>query len=288
MIWDQGLLEGRNCGCDSPFAACPFWTAVGQEAFGGWSRVDAGRAKALRGRLLFRRLPIPHPFALPFILHPGMSSGFRRSLEEYGALMRRLYQGIAAVSGAEVIVDSMKVPGHVFAMSRLAGVDARLLHLVRDPRGVAFSNVKEVKREGVRSESYRVRRRPAKSALRWLWINQAFRVLAHGGMPTTILRYESFVAAPGVEVRRIAAGNGVALGEEDLAFVRGDEIDLPEDHLVAGNRLRFQTGVLRLRSDEEWRQGLDPLQRRTVEALTAPLRSAYGYRSGSSRDVGNA
>ena len=33
-IWRRGLLEDRPCGCGAAFSACPFWSAVVEEAFG--------------------------------------------------------------------------------------------------------------------------------------------------------------------------------------------------------------------------------------------------------------
>ena len=38
-VW-LALLRNDRCGCGEPFATCPFWTAVGDLAFGGWQSVD--------------------------------------------------------------------------------------------------------------------------------------------------------------------------------------------------------------------------------------------------------
>ena len=273
-LWDKALIEGRGCGCGKSVRACPFWSEVGDHAFGGWDRVDARHATALRGSLLFKKLPVPHPFALPLILHPGLSSSYRKNLHEYGELMERLYRAIATVSGAQVIVDSMKVPAHVYAMSLRPGIDGRVLHLVRDARGVAYSNVKVVERQG---EHFRVRRRPAKAGLRWTWINESFAVLARHGVPTEIVRYESFVRHPGEEVRRIASFAGVPIEDAALSSIDGNMVTLPEDHLVAGNRMRFASGAIELSVDDEWARKLTRAQRRTVSLVTWPLLRRYGY-----------
>jgi Sulfotransferase family len=275
-LWDKGLIDGRECGCGLPFRACPFWRDVGAHAFGGWDRVDPVRITALRGSLLLRRLPVPHPFALPFILHPSWSRGYRRDLEEYRELMRRLYEGIAAVSGAEVIVDSMKVPAHVYAMGLDPGNDARVLHLVRDPRGVANSNQKVVKRQGADT---RVRRSPLKAAARWTWINEAFRVLARR-IPTDVLRYESFIADPRGTARAIAGFAGVPVDASDLVAIGDRSVEPGTDHLAAGNRSRFASGRIELRVDDAWTRDLSARQRRTVELVTRPWLARYGYVSG--------
>ena len=51
----------------------------------------------------------------------------------------RLYQAIAAVSGAEVVVDASKSTAQLFALRHIDGLDLRVVNLVRDSRGVAHS-----------------------------------------------------------------------------------------------------------------------------------------------------
>jgi hypothetical protein len=46
---DKGLIENVECGCGVAFRSCPFWTMVGDAAFGGWDRVDPPEAVRLRG-----------------------------------------------------------------------------------------------------------------------------------------------------------------------------------------------------------------------------------------------
>ncbi len=60
---------------------------------------------------------------------------FARYAEYTGAL----FNAIADLSGADVIVDSSKSPARALALSRTPGLDVRMLHLVRDVRGVAYS-----------------------------------------------------------------------------------------------------------------------------------------------------
>ena len=50
-LWQRGLIDNELCACGTPFRDCPFWTAVGDRAFGGWDTVDAAvdhRAEASR------------------------------------------------------------------------------------------------------------------------------------------------------------------------------------------------------------------------------------------------
>src|SRR4029453_6885844 len=53
-IFSRVATENQRCGCGEPFAACPFWTAVGDRAFGGWSEVTA-RMAHLQPRVVRQR-----------------------------------------------------------------------------------------------------------------------------------------------------------------------------------------------------------------------------------------
>ncbi len=273
-LWDKALIDGRACGCGSSVRDCPFWSSVGDRAFGGWAGFDAEAATALRNSLVLKDLPFPQPFALPLITYPSLSSSFRRKLDAYRHLMTRLYLAISDVAGGAVIVDSMKVPVHVFAMSLDPTIDTRVVHLVRDPRGVAYSNLKVVKRQG---SDYRVRRRPSKTGLRWTWINSSFGFLARRGVPTEVLRYESFVQDPWVECRRVARFAGIDIQDSHVAIGPSGELRFREDHLIAGNRMRSATGEIRFQVDDEWRRKLSRGQLRGVTATAWPLMRRFGY-----------
>ncbi|GIU97221.1 MAG: sulfotransferase [Actinomycetota bacterium] len=276
-VWDKGLVEDMACGCGEPFRACPFWTAVGEEAFGGWDRVDTAEATRLRDGLTLRGRA-PHALALPLILRPSLSRRYGADLRRYQALMGRLYVGIHRASGGRVIVDSMKQPAHVYMVSRMPEVDLRVVHLVRDSRGVAYSKTKWVHRQGARSDEFRVRRPPPKSGEKWIWMNLSFDALAGLGVPTSRLRYEELVRSPKGALLRVLSELGIERRVDDLGFIGEGWVELPTDHLAAGSRMRLEAGRLPLREDDAWRHRLSPTHRRVVTALTWPLLVRYGYR----------
>lgn len=288
-IWDKGLLENQLCGCGVAFHDCPFWAAVGQEAFGGWDSVDGYDAAYMRESVrLKRRLvdlpkdPIPsirHSASrqlLPVPLLGGVWPRYRRHRDTYAELMGRLYRGIHTASRGAVIVDSMKVPYHVFLARKIPDIDLRVLHLVRDPRGVAFSQLKYVEKQSqVSGMVYRGRQPPAKTGLRWLSTNLDFHLLRN--TPVRRIQYEQAVSAPRQALEEIASFAGLDVVGDSLAFIAGDEIDLPPEHLVAGNRVRLERGPVRLRVDDAWRSELPKDQQRLVSIVTRPLLRLYGY-----------
>lgn len=283
-LWDKGLIENRACGCGVPFLECPFWTRVGEVAFGGWSQVDAQTLTGLRGTLLLKRTPLPHPFALPLLRWPGLSRRYGRSLERYREALLRVYDGIASASGAHHIVDSMKVPAHVYTVAGIPEIDPLVVHLVRDARGVAYSSMKMVLRQGTDDDPYRVRRPPAKSALRWMWINESFDRLGRR-VPSTLVRYESFVDHPAREIARIATEAGVQVVPDELTMIDGRSVSLPPDHLFAGNRVRFNEGPVELREDVEWRSAVARDTQWRIATLARPLLTRYGYDPAPAEDA---
>jgi hypothetical protein len=280
-IWDKGLVENMECGCGEPFLSCPFWTAVGKEAFGGWDHVDAARATRLRDGLTLRGRA-PHPFALPLVVWPRLSSSFGRDLARYEALMDRLYLGIHRASGGKTIVDSMKQPAHVYMLSKMPSIDLRVVHLVRDARGVAYSKTKWVHRQGARADEFRVRRPPAKATEKWIWMNLAFEALPRLGVATARVRYESAVTEPTRTLLRALRALDIPAGADDLSFIHDDGVDLPVDHFSAGSRMRMQAGRVPLVLDEAWRTELPERQRTIVTAMAWPLLRRYGYTGGAS------
>jgi len=276
-LWEKGLVEDVECSCGQAFSSCVFWSAVGREAFGGWERLDLVEARRLSARLTLGDRRLPHPFALPLILLPRFSRRFRRDLGAYAALLRRVYDAILAVSGARVVVDSMKIPAHIFLLATRPEFDASFLQLVRDPRGVAYSNTKKVARQGSRADKpMRTQRTPRKTATKWLWFNASFELLRALGHPFTRVRYEDMVRDP-ITAVRVGAQRAGMDPPTSVSFLDGAVADLPPGHLVAGNRMRHQVGPIEVRLDEAWRDGLSRDDRRRVELITLPLRRRYGY-----------
>lgn len=269
-IWTRGVLEDRLCGCGAPFRECEVWRKVGEVAFGGWDAPDLADAQALREKL-------DRPWAVPMLLGSRVSPVADADVARYVGLLRRLYAAIAEVTGARVIVDSSKIATFALLARQVPGMELRTVHLVRDPRGVVHSWRKQVIREDSGGRDAMLRYGVVGASARYL----AYNGLAHGlrlAGPYRFLRYEDLLAAPRDTVARILGFAGVAAPGDTLAFVRDDEVDLEPNHTVDGNPMRLERGSVRLRQDEAWRTGLPSADRRVVEALTAPLARAYGYR----------
>ncbi|HEV8564947.1 MAG TPA: sulfotransferase [Actinomycetota bacterium] len=272
FLWQRGLIDGERCGCGEPLGECAFWSRVGKEAFGGWDSVDAREMEAVRRRVDRNRF-------IPWMLVPGTSPrAWRESLTRYADALGKLYRGVATASGASVIVDSSKHASTAILLRRVPGVDLRLAHLVRDPRGVAHSWARVVERpDAVEGASKMARLGPSRVAARWFATNLMFEALrASGrGRPSMRLRYEDVVDDPGRQLSRLLTIAGRA--DAGLGNLNGHHADLTAHHTVSGNPLRFHSGPIEIRADDRWRHAMSPSDRWTVTALTAPLWPVYGY-----------
>lgn len=265
-LWQRGLVDDDRCGCGQPFYRCEFWQAVGERAFGGWSQVDVGEVAALKAAVDRTR-------HLPRLAGARLPERLRGPVDRYTDFYVRLYRAARAVSGAQVVVDSSKHASLAYALRWADQLDLRVLHLVRDSRGVAHSWAKAVRRpEVTNGEQYMPRWSPLTVCTLWTVQNLAFDRLRRR-MPVTRLRYEDLTADP--ETTLAAVRSLVGLPARDSA---PPTTDPPVCHSVAGNPLRFAGGPLRVRRDEAWRTALSWRRRTTVGLLTLPLRLRYGYR----------
>lgn len=263
-IWLRGCLENRLCGCGVFFAECPFWTKVGLAAFGGWDHVDARRAAQLRDRL-------DRPWMAPVLSNPRLAVGSSGAdIAEYGDLLRRLFFGVRAASGASTVIDSSKLATHAMLLKG-AGVVTRTVHLVRDSRGVVYSWKKQVQRPDGRGTDLMFRYNLAGACLRYVVYNGLTGTLRKT-MPYQRLRYEDLVADPrqGLEwvlPDEAAISNGIA----------SDSFAPPPQHTVDGNPIRLATRPMTIKVDDAWRQAMPRREQMLVMAMTAPLLVQYGY-----------
>jgi hypothetical protein len=266
-LWQRDVRDDERCGCGARFSGCTFWKRVGESAFGGWHNVDVDRVHALRDAVeRTRHIPRLAAGQMPMT-----------EVREYASYYARVYRAAAEVSGAPVVVDSSKHSALAHVLRWSDDIDLRVVHVVRDARGVAYSWTKTVARPETDGADEMTRYSPGRSALLWNAHNAAFGLLARRGVAVRRIRYEEFLTDPRAALIRLADFAGLALAPADLAFLRPEYADLSVGHSAAGNPMRFTVGRLPLRRDDAWVQALPGAQRRLVGAVCGPMLRAYGY-----------
>jgi hypothetical protein len=265
-LWRRGLREGRHCGCGTPVKSCPLWSQVVAEAGEAPDVVAAWQDDVSRLRMRTRAIRAARDEQVSW-----------PALEQYTALISRMYRLIGEATGARVVVDTSKRPQDAAVLARVPSVDHYVIHVVRDPRAVAYSwtRVKKVP-EGI-GEHPMAQMRPLGSAVRWMENGVGAELLRRrfAAERWCSLRYEDFARQPRDWVDRLLA----FLGEHSAANPMTGErsVNLQLCHTVAGNIDRFRTGEVTVVEDDEWRHRLPFRARLAVGTVTAPLLSRYGY-----------
>jgi hypothetical protein len=263
-LWGEALPAGAPCGCEEPVGDCPVWSKVlAHPSVSVFDPVDVDIWH-------LQATPVRRTFGL-LRTGPGRVRG-DAALSAYLLAAEQLYCAVAEVTGARVVVDTSKRSGDAAALLLMPGVDATFVHLVRDPRAVAYSWAKRSERG----------HGPAATSRDWMAFNlldETIRRRAHRGRSLR-LRYEDLMADPAASLRAVCE---LVDEEPDHLPLREHTAILGVNHGVMGNPSRFVTGDVELREDVEWKRALSPRDQRTITALTVPLLHRYGYKLGEGR-----
>jgi len=268
-IWVDGFEDDKHCACGQAFRECSFWRKVVAEAFGDLRDFDPARMKNIW-------TTVDHSRHFLQLLAPVKNTSFQKRLTEYRDVLRRLYFAIAKVSGAEIIVDSSKIPSGALILKDIPGLDVHVIHLVRDARACvyAWQKKKQNAKSGVALRQYT----PMRTIMFWMMRN-TFASLLATQLPYVRVRYEDLMKDPQHELQRLLDRLGPFAGKR-LSFATDAAIALPEYHSISGNPDRFSNGVTNLRLDVEWLTKMNENTRRMATMLTYPLLAQYGYTNG--------
>ena len=253
-LWRRGVLERQSCSCGNPWDGCPLWEPTVRRL----ARDDGTDAETFARHVDRVGRRAAGPWSL-------WTSGalVKRDRAWYVDVLRRLYETIGEVADAQVVVDTSKHAGHA-VLARETGLNAVLIHLVRDPRAVVWSHRRPRKvPQGVVARSPRSRPAPY-VAVRWTLRNLVAELVVR---PDLRVRYEDLVDRPLDALGPLWRAIGITPTSPSGT----------DSHIIAGNLNRFDTAPVRLRRDDEWIR-LQPRSERLVTTLLAlPLLRRYGY-----------
>lgn len=270
-VWRTGAPHGRTdelCGCGRSFAECAFWRRVLAAGLGGRSPREASELAARVARLRY----------LPWLAGPRRPAGFARRLEAWAVMASGLYRAAAQEDGGRLVVDSSKDLGPLWALSRAEDLQVTVLHLVRDPRGVAFSWRRPLeRREFVGRRVLMPSWGAAETAWRWTYSNLLAEAAGRRHAGYLRLRYEDLAADPRATLAAIVDAVETTGEAPRLPFVGAEAVLSRETHTLAGNPMRFESGRIAIRPDLAWRRELSRPSRWMIAGLTWPLLRRYGY-----------
>lgn len=272
-LFKRGLVERRVCGCGRVPAECDVWSQILARALPEIAS-DPGAAD----RLVALQEDVVSLRRTPWLLRSGRGDvGSDARMRRYAEVLGSVYRTIAEVTGASVVVDSSKRPSDAAFVRLLSGVDAYFLHVVRDPRAVAYSWERRKPQPDRAGDVEMVRHGVVDSTFNWVIWNAAIERLRgrHNPAKSMRLRYEDFTSRPRLSFERIVD----MLGESPGAgpFVDERTVTLLPNHTVSGNPSRFKTGTITLSEDDEWRRRQRLSQRAVASIMALPLLSRYSY-----------
>jgi hypothetical protein len=269
-LWQEGLEQGRRCGCGELVLDCPVWSSVLQSVFGTIraeeiysDRILEWQKRNLRTRRTWRVL--------------SNANKANAELEAYTTVMERVYRSVAEVTGSRVIVDSSKVPSDAAMLLSIPSIDAYYIHLVRDPRATAFSWQRKKARLDGGSVEDMPRFSLVKNAFSWNEFNLGAEAVERkaGAHRFKRTRYEDFVEDPRGTIKDIVE----FVGEEPVNLPFSDQRmgTLGVNHTVSGNPSRFKRGEIVIRADNEWIRRQASSLRWATTFMTLPFLRRYKY-----------
>lgn len=269
FFWARGYEENRICADGARFRDSGFWRQIVASAVGsaGEHEIDE-----------YARLERQHGNSAGALIRLLMHGDIRNteSVRRYRQWLGRLYLEIKMLSGCHCIIDSSKFPVYGFLLQGVPEIELHVVHLVRDPRAVAYSWMRKKLQPDKGPGEFVVRHNPLKSAMSWNLINRAAEKLANVvGERYHFVRYEDLVSSPRTTIREV------------LSRVGTDDADCPvdEDGVVqvapglafSGNPGRFRGGTIQLRLDAEWQRCLPGYQYAAITAVNKGMLKQYGY-----------
>jgi hypothetical protein len=277
----QDLAVNNRCTCGAPVRECHVWRAVVERLSAklgvdimarphalpvGYPYVpSAAQAGAVdwkdenRAHFLHRKLLLGLYYSrLRFGVH--LVDALLRSLHTMFAANLLTYETVRQVLGCDMVVDSSKFYLKALGVYLRNPLEARIILLTRDGRGVLGSNVK---RNWPRD----------RSIIAWRSVYEhALPLLERHVDPAHMIwvKYEDVATHPAHELSRICAFLQVEfeLGMLDFATVT--------HHSINGNNMRFVRSS-QIRADNEWRERLSAQDLEYFERRAGRLNRRLGY-----------
>jgi hypothetical protein len=261
---EPAWIPGVTCACGQPAATCPFWKPV-RERFERSSDVEALH----RDEGTYRNWK-----ALPrVLLRPKPTAG---GFPQYAARLETLVRSIAVESGKRIVIDTSKgaTRGRAYLEAESPTLEVKVLHVVRDGRGVVLSR-KNREARVPSTGGYRPH-----AALRYslLWVGANLSYVLLFGLRRDRylrLRLEDVTRDPDRAFERIGKFLGIDLSDVRARLAAGAAF--PVGHVIAGNRLRLSKEV-RMRPElSDWAHQLPREDQRLFSLVAGWTARLFGY-----------
>jgi hypothetical protein len=198
-------------------------------------------------------------------------------LAEYRSFLGRLYANILACSGKSLVVDSSVSPIHAFILSGIDSIDLSIVHIVRDPRAVAYSNQRDKKNPAAGEDGKMGKKHPFATSCTWNIYNTLSSLAGQKADSYCRMKYEDVAQNPYEEMIHLSEKLSIRY-EPEVLFINKKKVRFKRNHMGSGNPMRFKNGEIEIRLDDEWRNSFNPLYKSMVSLCTFPGLLKFSYK----------
>jgi hypothetical protein len=258
--------EGQLCACGMELCQCDFWSQIDQI-----KNVDLSEVNHYQD--------LQSGFE-KFSNYKKLIKGESSYQEEYKNLQEKIFFDISNISNKTIIIDSSKstrdCTGRAFALHQYTDINVKIIHLVRDVRGVCWSTIKKTGSNERRRFTDNKFINTVRAALSW-WLTNKMSLKTTAMLPAgsvITVRYEDLCDSPARELSRI--GDFLQLDYSSVVekVLNGEELDV--SHNLGGNQIRFNR-ALKFKPDLEWRKRMPKIYRFISMLIAVRLNNFFGY-----------
>lgn len=268
----DGLLnvvdyDNYLCSCGQKMRLCGFWQSIACEMERRGFEFDIRNFDTMftpNGSKLERYLKVGSTriAALDAIRDAVLYAwpGEKQRLAHLVARNDALIDSVLAVTGKEIFVDTSKGALRLKAMRRWSRHEVRVIHMVRDVRGVVASNLK--RNSALDAQT---------AARQWVKQHQRHQRTLSSLPPDAYvtLRYEDLCEDPSTTLEEVYRFCGVAPTSEAVDFRAGS-------HHIIGNKMRLKAQS-EIKLDERWKHTLTDEQIIDITTVAGKLGRQYKY-----------
>ncbi len=259
-LWSAGLKVDK-CSCGEHIMQCSFWGTVFKKYFQVNHWADISIIKNTKPLWKIKD-------TLGIIL-----KGSNFVSQEYLENLKNLYLALYEQSKKETLIDESKFFSYLYALKLTEAFEIKVIHLVRDPRAVAFS----WQRNKIQ-QTIHMRKIPwHRTALRWV-IEQFILFIFLKSLPQKnkhCIKYEDLINNPQLQLEELKttfnlSGNSIFISPTQFLIKN-------RNHFVISNPSMPHMGENAIRKDFEWKEKMPVWAKMLVTLICWPMMLVYGY-----------